>query len=590
MASSDNDLPTNFLTLSFEDAAAASTSGAITMASSDKDLPTNLPSFSSEDVAAASTSGAISMASPHNDLPINLLSLSSEDGAAASTSSASAKTPSESAQTAAAADADAGAAAAASTQSRSAAPPNTTTQYWPNKPAAYKVGDCIGNGATAHVYRAYCVPRSEPCAIKMVYLDRNRTSMERAQKEIQAMAMCHHENVAKYHTSFCVGDQLWMVLRLYDGGSLKSKIDHWMAKESCWCGVFGEPVIATVLKQVLTGLAHCHGLGQMHRDIKAANILLDGDGTVTIADFDTGAWFPVDDDTSRHHTKVGTLCWMAPEFIDEHRTGHSYKVDMWSVGITAIELATGKPPNVPFLSPRKMLRKWAAKPPTLDTVAFVREQYSDYGKLFRAMVAACLQADPLRRPTASQLLGHPFFERFAEDKKWLAQKLLEPGDKGPPKAVPQAVLSRKSYRSIVADKWLWASVTETDVAAGHDKTVNVDVELISLILQKRNKRRHLHRIQFEFAVGTDTAVSIALELLDEGLIGSRDLGVVAVNLHELIANRSKEVLTFRMYSGLAPGDVASRRRQIGYANLWIVDEALKKNKKKKSITVTRCSD
>lgn len=562
------------------------------------------------------------MASSNNALPTNSSSTAlSSAAAAASSSDASATNASASAQTAAAATAQSPATANAPLVA-----PSTTTQ-WPNKKEDYELKEVIGVGATAVVHGAYCLPRSEKCAIKRINLEKWNTSMEELLKEIQAMSSCNHENVVTYHTSFVVKDELWLVLRLLEGGSLLDIIKHRMRTSNCKHGVFDEPTIATVLKEVLKGLEYFHSNGQIHRDIKAGNILLGDDGTVQIADFGVSAWLATGRDMSRQkvrHTFVGTPCWMAPEVMEQDH-GYDFKADIWSFGITAIEMATGTAPYHKYPPMKVLMLTLQNDPPSIDTGADEKDQYKAYGKTFRKMIVECLQKEPSKRPTASELLKHPFFKK-SKDRKYLTQTLLASGPSMETRvtkaAKRQPGASGRLHRTVTGE-WVWSSEEEDNgkhssdseeedrpmnrldaadssdddpsepsehtvtvpsandnkpigavvTADGqHDETLDADFAPVNLVLRMRNQKRELHDIRFEFAVGKDSSEGIASELVEAGLVDGRDTVVMAANLQRLIDTRSQiKTVTFQLCSGVAPGEVADEKALVGYAAISITD-------------------
>ncbi|KAH1091980.1 hypothetical protein J1N35_019237 [Gossypium stocksii] len=277
----------------------------------------------------------------------------------------------------------------------------------------YKLYEEVGEGVSATVYRALCIPLNEIVAIKVLDLEKCNNDLDGIRREVQTMSLIDHPNLLRAHCSFATGHNLWVVMPYMAGGSCL----HIM--KSAFPEGFEEPVIATLLREVLKALLYLHAHGHIHRDVKAGNILVDSNGAVKLADFGVSAcMFDTGDRQRSRNTFVGTPCWMAPEVMQQLH-GYDFKADIWSFGITALELAHGHAPFSKYPPMKVLLMTLQNAPPGLDY-----ERDKRFSKSFKELVAACLVKDPKKRPTSEKLLKHHFF-KHARSYDYLARNILD---------------------------------------------------------------------------------------------------------------------------------------------------------------------
>ncbi|CAJ1064819.1 mitogen-activated protein kinase kinase kinase kinase 5-like [Xyrichtys novacula] len=267
----------------------------------------------------------------------------------------------------------------------------------------------VGGGTYGEVYKARNKQNGELAAIKVIKME-PEDDFSIIQQEIIIVKSCKHPNIVAYYGSYIRANKLWICMEFCGGGSLQD-IYH-------VTGPLSEPQIAYICREMLQGLDYLHAQKKIHRDIKGANILLNDQGEVKLADFGISAQITAT--LARRMSFIGTPYWMAPEVAAvEIKGGYNELCDVWSVGITAIELAELQPPlfDVHPLRVLFLMSKSGYQPPKL-------KDKSRWSSMFYNFVKAMLVRNPKKRPSASKMLSHMFLTQQCLNQD-LTRDLLE---------------------------------------------------------------------------------------------------------------------------------------------------------------------
>ena len=281
---------------------------------------------------------------------------------------------------------------------------------FPKQVSEYELQETIGVGANSKTIKAICKTNNKLVAIKLFDLRKKTLQFETIANKLSFWEKCHHPNVVEFYTILQHESQLWIITEFVSYGSIDAALKYLSPNEVS--GFKDETLIASILSAVLQGLIAFHSQKEFHSDLRASNILLSDKGVIKVDDF--GLSTTLIQGGSRHGSTFsifGDSCYMAPEVLKTQ--SYSEKCDIWGLGLAAFELATGQMPysNLKFME--GVVQIVDHPPPKLPET---------FSPEFRSFVSSCLIQNPQKRPSAFELINHPFILR-SKGPEYIYQQL-----------------------------------------------------------------------------------------------------------------------------------------------------------------------
>lgn len=282
---------------------------------------------------------------------------------------------------------------------------------YPLSTSNYELLHLVGVGTYSRVYESNCRDNNQVIAVKQINLEEFPLELETIQRQTAFWSKCEHPNVVKYYASFIDGSTLWILNEYMGAGSLKDII-----KLNYQNGFKNEQLIAALLAQVVMGVKFFHDNHEIHRDIRTNNILVNSEGFVKLGDFGLATSL-VKGGTRQGSTLslFGEECYMAPEVL-RNENGYSEKTDIWSLGLTAIELGTGKMPYAGMKFMESLAKIINSDPPCLPETGNFSLQYREFVKL-------CMIKQVSKRASSKDLLNSKFIKFVAKGPE-IVQRII----------------------------------------------------------------------------------------------------------------------------------------------------------------------